>query len=164
MNGIQCSVYLIILLILNVKNFIISFSNVHILCLLLSACLISHYAFINVGVYFQVLITGPADTPYANGCFEFDVYFPQDYPNTPPQINLETTGNHTVRFNPNLYNDGKVQNCGLINEEMCMCVWVCVCDKGESCTECTKDKVIKQYKLLKSPNSSCCNFGIVITL
>ncbi len=56
----------------------------------------------------QVLITGPCDTPYANGCFEFDVYFPQDYPNSPPLINLETTGNHTVRFNPNLYNDGKV--------------------------------------------------------
>ncbi|XP_053375851.1 baculoviral IAP repeat-containing protein 6-like isoform X2 [Mercenaria mercenaria] len=56
----------------------------------------------------KVLITGPEDTPYANGCFEFDVYFPQDYPNAPPYINLETTGNHTVRFNPNLYNDGKV--------------------------------------------------------
>jgi len=53
-------------------------------------------------------MTGPADTPYANGCFEFDVYFPVDYPNSPPLINLETTGNHTVRFNPNLYNDGKV--------------------------------------------------------
>lgn len=56
----------------------------------------------------QVLITGPADTPYANGCFEFDVYFPQDYPNSPPLVNLETTGGHSVRFNPNLYNDGKV--------------------------------------------------------
>lgn len=57
----------------------------------------------------KVLITGPSDTPYANGCFEFDVYFPQDYPNSPPLINLETTGNQTVRFNPNLYNDGKVR-------------------------------------------------------
>lgn len=56
----------------------------------------------------KVLITGPDDTPYNNGCFEFDVYFPPDYPNAPPYINLETTGNHTVRFNPNLYNDGKV--------------------------------------------------------
>ncbi|OWF45700.1 baculoviral IAP repeat-containing protein 6-like isoform X2 [Mizuhopecten yessoensis] len=56
----------------------------------------------------KVMITGPADTPYENGCFEFDVYFPQDYPNSPPFINLETTGNHTIRFNPNLYNDGKV--------------------------------------------------------
>ncbi|XP_064622207.1 baculoviral IAP repeat-containing protein 6-like isoform X2 [Lineus longissimus] len=56
----------------------------------------------------KVLITGPSETPYANGCFEFDVYFPPDYPNAPPLVNLETTGNHTVRFNPNLYNDGKV--------------------------------------------------------
>jgi baculoviral IAP repeat-containing protein 6 len=56
----------------------------------------------------QVLITGPAETPYANGCFEFDVYFPPDYPNSPMHINLETTGHHTIRFNPNLYNDGKV--------------------------------------------------------
>uniref|UniRef100_A0A4W3K7A1 Dual E2 ubiquitin-conjugating enzyme/E3 ubiquitin-protein ligase BIRC6 n=1 Tax=Callorhinchus milii TaxID=7868 RepID=A0A4W3K7A1_CALMI len=56
----------------------------------------------------KVLITGPSDTPYANGCFEFDVYFPQDYPNSPPLVNLETTGGHSVRFNPNLYNDGKV--------------------------------------------------------
>ncbi|XP_066597963.1 baculoviral IAP repeat-containing protein 6 isoform X2 [Prorops nasuta] len=56
----------------------------------------------------KVLITGPAETPYANGCFEFDVFFPPDYPNNPMLINLETTGRHTVRFNPNLYNDGKV--------------------------------------------------------
>lgn len=56
----------------------------------------------------KVLITGPSDTPYANGCFEFDVFFPPDYPLLPMLINLETTGHHTVRFNPNLYNDGKV--------------------------------------------------------
>ncbi|XP_057657017.1 baculoviral IAP repeat-containing protein 6 isoform X1 [Diorhabda carinulata] len=56
----------------------------------------------------KVLITGPADTPYANGCFELDVFFPPDYPLSPMMINLETTGHHTVRFNPNLYNDGKV--------------------------------------------------------
>ncbi|KAJ8947754.1 hypothetical protein NQ314_008554 [Rhamnusium bicolor] len=56
----------------------------------------------------KVLITGPADTPYANGCFELDVFFPPDYPLSPMMINLETTGHHSVRFNPNLYNDGKV--------------------------------------------------------
>ena len=39
---------------------------------------------------------------YANGCFEFDIYFPADYPNTPMLVNLETTGNRSVRFNPNL--------------------------------------------------------------
>ncbi|GBP68238.1 Baculoviral IAP repeat-containing protein 6 [Eumeta japonica] len=56
----------------------------------------------------KVLITGPSDTPYANGCFVLDVYFPAEYPATPMLINLETTGRHSVRFNPNLYNDGKV--------------------------------------------------------
>ncbi|XP_077994932.1 dual E2 ubiquitin-conjugating enzyme/E3 ubiquitin-protein ligase BIRC6-like isoform X2 [Glandiceps talaboti] len=56
----------------------------------------------------KVFITGPSDTPYCNGCFEFDVYFPQDYPQSPMLINLETTGQNSVRFNPNLYNDGKV--------------------------------------------------------
>lgn len=57
----------------------------------------------------KVLITGPSDTPYANGCFEFDVFFPADYNTSPPYVNLLTTGNHSVRFNPNLYNDGKVE-------------------------------------------------------
>ncbi|CAH0552135.1 unnamed protein product [Brassicogethes aeneus] len=56
----------------------------------------------------KVLIIGPSDTPYANGCYEFDVFFPPDYPASPMMINLETTGHHSVRFNPNLYNDGKV--------------------------------------------------------
>lgn len=56
----------------------------------------------------KVLITGPADTPYANGCFEFDVYFPPTYPNIPMMINLVTTGRHQARFNPNLYECGKV--------------------------------------------------------
>ena len=56
----------------------------------------------------QVLITGPSDTPYANGCFEFDVFFPHDYPKSPMLVNLKTTGHGRVRFNPNLYNDGKV--------------------------------------------------------
>ena len=55
-----------------------------------------------------MLITGPSDTPYANGCFEFDVYFPQNYPESPMFVNFETTGHHSIRFNPNLYNDGKV--------------------------------------------------------
>ena len=58
----------------------------------------------------QVLITGPADTPYANGCFVFDIFFPPGYPNHPMLVNLETTGHRTVRFNPNLYADGKVHS------------------------------------------------------
>ncbi|CAL8462440.1 g1973 [Coccomyxa elongata] len=56
----------------------------------------------------QALITGPANTPYENGCFVFDFYFPSTYPSVPPQVNLRTTGGGSVRFNPNLYNCGKV--------------------------------------------------------
>jgi baculoviral IAP repeat-containing protein 6 (apollon) len=56
----------------------------------------------------KALIIGPAETPYQNGCFQFDIYCPQEYPNGPPVVNLETTGGGTVRFNPNLYADGKV--------------------------------------------------------
>uniref|UniRef100_A0A0N5B3Y3 UBIQUITIN_CONJUGAT_2 domain-containing protein n=1 Tax=Strongyloides papillosus TaxID=174720 RepID=A0A0N5B3Y3_STREA len=56
----------------------------------------------------KALITGPKDTPYENGCFEFDIFFPNDYPNSPVQVKLLTTGGGSVRFNPNLYQDGKV--------------------------------------------------------
>jgi len=56
----------------------------------------------------QALITGPCDTPYDSGCFQFDIYFSQQYPNTAPLVNLQTTGGGSVRFNPNLYNCGKV--------------------------------------------------------
>jgi ubiquitin-protein ligase len=56
----------------------------------------------------QALITGPEDTPYHCGAFVFDIFFPDNYPNVPPQVLLRTTGGGTVRFNPNLYDSGKV--------------------------------------------------------
>eukprot|EP00331_Platyophrya_macrostoma_P026761 CAMPEP_0176444574 /NCGR_PEP_ID=MMETSP0127-20121128/23147_1 /TAXON_ID=938130 /ORGANISM="Platyophrya macrostoma, Strain WH" /LENGTH=2633 /DNA_ID=CAMNT_0017830115 /DNA_START=51 /DNA_END=7953 /DNA_ORIENTATION=- len=54
------------------------------------------------------LIMGSAGTPYAHGAFIYDLYVGDNYPSGPPMCNLETTGNHTVRFNPNLYSCGKV--------------------------------------------------------
>uniref|UniRef100_A0A915KZK7 UBC core domain-containing protein n=1 Tax=Romanomermis culicivorax TaxID=13658 RepID=A0A915KZK7_ROMCU len=54
------------------------------------------------------LFSRPDDTPYANGCFLFDILFPETYPLVPPKVNLLTTGGCRVRFNPNLYNTGKV--------------------------------------------------------
>lgn len=57
---------------------------------------------------FSFIISGPKDTPYENGLFEFHVFLPKDYPLVPPHILLATTGNGSVRFNPNLYNSGKV--------------------------------------------------------
>jgi len=56
----------------------------------------------------QMLIIPPEGTPYASGCFIFDVCFPSGYPSGPPKVNLQTTGRGAVRFNPNLYNCGKV--------------------------------------------------------
>jgi baculoviral IAP repeat-containing protein 6 len=54
------------------------------------------------------LISGPKDTPYENGLFEFHAYFNNNYPEACPQVLLHTTGNNTFRFNPNLYENGKV--------------------------------------------------------
>jgi baculoviral IAP repeat-containing protein 6 len=58
----------------------------------------------------QALITGPLGTPYSSGCFQFDIYCPNEYPKSPPVVNLETTGNGSVRFNPNLVRDGLLQS------------------------------------------------------
>jgi ubiquitin-protein ligase len=51
--------------------------------------------------------TGPEGTPYANGCFVFDLFL-HNYPQQSPKVQFLTTGNGKVRFNPNLYNCGKV--------------------------------------------------------
>lgn len=56
----------------------------------------------------KVLVSGPDDTPYQNGLFEFDVFFPGNYPQAPPRCCFLTTGGGSVRFNPNLYADGKI--------------------------------------------------------
>ena len=53
-------------------------------------------------------ICRPEDTPYTGGCYQFDIYFPPKYPQSPPQVNFRTTGGGIVRFNPNLYQCGKV--------------------------------------------------------
>ena len=57
---------------------------------------------------FSFVIVGPKDTPYHNGIFEFHTSFPDNYPEKEPNVLLATTGNGSVRFNPNLYNCGKV--------------------------------------------------------
>ncbi|KAI0368884.1 hypothetical protein BV20DRAFT_968673 [Pilatotrama ljubarskyi] len=56
----------------------------------------------------KIMIAGPEGTPYAGGLFEFDCFIPLEYPNKPPLMHLRTTGGGTVRFNPNLYSNGKV--------------------------------------------------------
>lgn len=56
----------------------------------------------------KALICGAVGTPYAHGCFEFDIFCENNYPNGPPKMNLMTTGGGQIRFNPNLYHCGKV--------------------------------------------------------
>ena len=44
----------------------------------------------------------------APGFFYFVLHCPDDYPHSPPKVRLLTTGGGAVRFNPNLYANGKV--------------------------------------------------------
>ena len=57
---------------------------------------------------FKFLVIPNEDTPYKFGCFVFDVFLPQNYPNGPPIVNHTTSRKNNFRFNPNLYSDGKV--------------------------------------------------------
>ena len=56
----------------------------------------------------KAVIVGASGTPYAHGCFEYDIFCNNNYPREPPSVNLMTTGGGQVRFNPNLYACGKV--------------------------------------------------------
>ena len=55
----------------------------------------------------KVLIIGPEDTPYEYGYYLFRLRFPFNYPLEPPKVTFMTQG-HNIRFNPNLYTNGKV--------------------------------------------------------
>ena len=56
----------------------------------------------------RVAVLGPADTPYMNGVALVDLMLPASYPDVPPQASFVSTAGGTVRFNPNLYANGKV--------------------------------------------------------
>lgn len=60
--------------------------------------------------HFQALqfVLSSENEPYYGAYFIFHAYFPHDYPLRPPKIHLMTTGGNKIRFNPNLYNNGKV--------------------------------------------------------
>lgn len=40
----------------------------------------------------KCLIMGSSGTPYAHGAFLYDVFFEDNYPNSSPKVNLQTTG------------------------------------------------------------------------
>jgi baculoviral IAP repeat-containing protein 6 len=58
--------------------------------------------------YMRALITGPLNTPYAHGCFEFEIRCGEDYPQHPPKVRILTTKRGTAQFGPNLFADGLV--------------------------------------------------------
>lgn len=71
----------------------------------------------------RCIITGPQDTPYEGGMFVFDVFFPEGYPNVPPLMVLETTGEGRARFNPNLYAGmASLSTLYVDDVHICMCV------------------------------------------
>ncbi|KAL5572963.1 hypothetical protein UlMin_022560, partial [Ulmus minor] len=53
----------------------------------------------------RAVIVGAEGTPYHDGLFFFDVFFPCGYPNAPPHVYYHSGG---LRLNPNLYKCGKV--------------------------------------------------------
>jgi len=56
----------------------------------------------------KVMIVGPEDSPYEKGCFIFDLYLPDDYPQVHPEMTFLTTGQGMFYFNPNLYTSGYI--------------------------------------------------------
>jgi len=56
----------------------------------------------------HAIIIGPSGTPYEGGVFRFLINIPETYPLNYPSVKFLTTDNGQVRFNPNLYNCGKV--------------------------------------------------------
>ena len=53
------------------------------------------------------LIIGQKDSPYGYGYYFFEFIFPDNYPFSPPEVRYLTNDGH-MRFNPNLYINGKV--------------------------------------------------------
>ena len=54
----------------------------------------------------KFIISGPKDTPYDQGLYIFDMTITKDFPSKPPLVHFLNHGSQ--RFNPNLYNCGKV--------------------------------------------------------
>jgi len=75
------------------------------------------------------MIIGAEDTPYAGGYYFFEIVYPPTYPHAPPTVTYCTNGD-AVRFNPNLYVNGKV------------CVSLLNTWRGEQWTSCQTTRTL----------------------
>ena len=60
----------------------------------------------NIKVLYALII-GPKDTPYEGGYYYFKIEYDESYPSKSPRCKFETI-NNKIRFNPNLYENGKI--------------------------------------------------------
>lgn len=58
-------------------------------------------------LHYLAMIIGPEDTPYEGGFYLFDIHLSNNHPYEHPRVKFCTYGDN-VRFNPNLYVEGKV--------------------------------------------------------
>jgi ubiquitin-conjugating enzyme E2 Z len=92
------------------------------------------------------MIIGPHDTPYFGGYYFFELNYPPNYPYSPPHV-VFCTNAEKIRFNPNLYTNGKV------------CLSILNTWRGEQWTSCqsissillTLCTVLKKDPLLNEP-------------
>ena len=95
------------------------------------------------------MIIGTEDTPYFGGFYFFEIMYPPDYPHSPPNVKYCTNGDN-IRFNPNLYVNGKV------------CISLLNTWSGEQWTSCqtissvllTIGTLLCSYPLLNEPGVS----------
>ena len=101
------------------------------------------------------LIIGQKDTPYGYGYYFFEFDFPDNYPFSPPLVRY-LTNDGSMRFNPNLYTNGKV------------CLSVLNTWSGESWTSCqsinsilfTLSTVLCENPLLNEPGIQKMNIEV----
>jgi ubiquitin-protein ligase len=55
--------------------------------------------------FLKILVRGPIHTPYYQGVYAFDLFFPPEFPTTPPKVKFHA---YQIRMNPNLYDNGYV--------------------------------------------------------
>jgi ubiquitin-protein ligase len=101
------------------------------------------------------LIIGNRDTPYMHGFYFFKFNFPRNYPHEPPEVKFLTNDGY-MRFNPNLYTNGKV------------CLSVLNTWNGESWTSCQTiysvllvlSSILNTHPLLNEPGIDNINTSV----